>query len=272
MSDFQLSDRELQRYARQLVLPELGGEGQMRLKRANVLVIGAGALGTLGAGYLVAAGVGRVGIVDADTIELANLQRQLLYWPHDIGESKAETAALRLGAFNDDVLVEPYPARIEAANAEALLAGRDLVVDCSDSFETRYLVNETAVRLGVPLVEAGVLGMDGLLMTIRPGTSACYRCAFPDPPAPGTAPGCAEAGLLGPVAGVIGSLQALEAIKLIAGIGSPLTDRVLQLEGRDLTFTTVRVARRADCPACEEAATAAPVSDITTRAGSPTPR
>ena len=248
--DFNLSDHELERYARQLVMPELGGAGQMRLKGANVLVVGAGALGTVVGGYLAAAGIGRLGVVDPDRVDLSNLQRQVLYSLADIGHPKAQVAALRLGAMNDEILVEPYPTRIETANADALIAGRDVVVDCSDSFETRYLINDLAVKLGVPLVEAGVLGMDGVAMVILPGSSACYRCAFPEPPVPGTVPSCAEAGLLGPVAGVIGSLQALEVIKLVAGIGTPATDRVIQIEGNDLSFTTVRVQRRADCDAC----------------------
>jgi adenylyltransferase/sulfurtransferase len=247
-----LNDAELERYSRQLVIPEWGGDAQERLRNASVLVLGAGALGCPAAAYLVAAGVGRVGVVDDDEVELSNLQRQILHWTPDIGSGKAENAALKLGVLNPEVAVEPYPARFERANAEAIVMGADVVVDCSDSFETRYLANDACCAQGVALVEAGVLGFDGLVITIRPGASACYRCAFPVEPPPGSVPSCREAGVLGAMAGVIGSIQALEALKLLSGVGEPLTDTLLQIDGRSMGQTLVAVSRREGCPACAQ--------------------
>ena len=243
-----LSDDELERYSRQLVLPEWSGAAQERLKAASVIVVGLGALGSPAATYLAAAGVGRLGVVDEDVVELSNLHRQPLHFTPDVGLSKAANAAVKLSALNPETLVDPYPVRLDAANAEAIVAGADLVVDCSDSFETRYLVNDACCAQGIPLVEAGVLGFDGLVMSIRPGESACYRCAFPT--APPNAPSCRDAGVLGALAGVVGSIQALEALKLLTGVGDPLTDAILQIDGSAMGFTRVATERRPDCPAC----------------------
>jgi molybdopterin-synthase adenylyltransferase len=245
-----LSDAELIRYSRQLVMPEWSGAAQERLRSASAMVIGAGALGCPAATYLVAAGVGRVGVVDGDEIELANLHRQPLHLTPDVGARKADNTAIKLGFLNPEVVVEPFPARIEAANAQALLEGSDVVVDCSDSFATRYLVNDTCCALGIPLVEAGLLGLSGLVTSIRPGESACYRCAFPTEPAPGSVPTCREAGVLGAIGGIVGSWQALEAVKLLTGVGEPLVDRILQLDGAATAPMTIVTRRREDCPAC----------------------
>jgi molybdopterin/thiamine biosynthesis adenylyltransferase len=245
-----LSDAELVRYSRQLVMSEWSGLAQERLRSASAVVVGAGALGCPAATYLAAAGVGRIGVVDDDEVELSNLHRQPLHLTPDVGARKADNAAVKLGFLNPEVVVEPFPARLEAANAEALLAGADVVVDCSDSFATRYLVNDTCCALGVPLVEAGVVGLSGLVMSIRPGESACYRCAFPTEPEPGSVPGCREAGVLGAIGGVVGSFQALEAIKLLTGVGEPLLDAILQLEGATSAPLRIATARREDCPAC----------------------
>jgi adenylyltransferase/sulfurtransferase len=245
-----LSDAELERYSRQLVLPEWSGAQQERLKEASAIVVGAGALGCPVAAYLVAAGVGRVGIVDSEPVELSNLHRQLLHFTPDLGSPKAESAAGKLGLLNPEVVVEPYPVRLEEANAEAIVAGADVVVDCSDSFATRYLVNDACCAQRVPLVEAGVLGLHGLVMAIVPGESACYRCAFPVEPPPGSVPACREAGVLGPVAGVVASWQALEALKLLAGVEEPLRDRILQVDAGRVEHTVVATRRRDGCPAC----------------------
>jgi molybdopterin/thiamine biosynthesis adenylyltransferase len=245
-----LTERELERYSRQLVLPEWSGAAQERLRSASVMLIGVGALGSPAAQYLAAAGVGRLGIVDDDAVELSNLNRQPLHFTPDISLMKAENAKVKLSALNEDVLVEAYPARLDANNAEALVLGADVVVDCSDSFETRYAVNDACCANGIPLVEAGVLGFSGLVLSIVPGRSACYRCAFPVEPPPGSVPSCREAGVLGAMAGIVGSIQALEALKLLTGVGEPLTDRILQIEGATLTFTTVTTQRQDDCPAC----------------------
>lgn len=245
-----LSDSELIRYSRQLVMSEWSGAAQERLRTASAMVIGAGALGCPAATYLAAAGVGRIGIVDDDDVELSNLHRQPLHLTPDLGARKADNAVVKLGFLNPEVVVEPFPARLEATNAEALLAGADVVVDCSDSFATRYRVNDTCCALGVPLVEAGVLGLSGLVMSIRPGESACYRCAFPVEPEPGSVPSCREAGVLGAMGGILGSFQALEAIKLLTGVGEPLLDRILHLEGVSSAPTVIATERRDDCSAC----------------------
>ena len=249
-----LSADELERYSRQLVLPEWSERAQLALRRADVLVVGAGALGSPVAAYLTGAGVGRLGIVDADTVEVSNLHRQHLHYTPDLGMAKAHSAAAKLGFLNPGVLVEAYQVRLEAANAAGLVEGHDLVVDCSDSFATRYAVNAACCAAGLPLVEGGVTGTSGLVMAIRPGESACYRCAFPEPPPAGSVPSCAEAGVLGPAAGVIGSLQALEALKLLTGVGEPLTGAFLQVELATHAFLRVAVERRTDCPDCGGAA------------------
>ena len=251
-----LSEQELERYSRQLVLPEWSGAAQERLKAASVIVIGLGALGSPAAQYLTAAGVGRLGVVDSDHVELSNLNRQPLHFTPDVTLGKADNAKVKLTALNPDVLVDSYPARVDAQNAEAIVLGADLVVDCSDSFETRYVVNDACCANGVPLVEAGVVGFSGLVLSIVPGRSACYRCAFPVEPPPGSVPSCREAGVLGAMAGLIGSIQALEALKLLGGVGEPLTDTILQVDGASLAFTRVATARQSDCPACARVAAA----------------
>jgi molybdopterin-synthase adenylyltransferase len=241
-----LSDAEVDRYSRQLVLPEWSEAAQLALRQASVLVVGAGALGSPVASYLAGAGVGRLGIVDSDAVELSNLHRQTLHFTPDLGVPKAESAAAKLRFLNPEIVVDAYQARF----APAMLEGADLVVDCSDSFATRYEVNAACCAALTPLVEGGVVGLSGLVMSIRPGASACYRCAFPEPPPPGAAPTCAEAGVLGPAAGVIGSLQALEALKLLAGLEGALLDAFLQVDLYDSGFLRVSVARRMDCADC----------------------
>jgi molybdopterin/thiamine biosynthesis adenylyltransferase len=245
-----LSDAELERYSRQLVLPEWSEAAQLALRDAGVLVIGAGALGSPVAAYLAGAGVGRLGLVDDDDVEVSNLHRQHLHFTPDVGVPKAESAAAKLRFLNPDVLVEAYRVRLDATSAPGLVEGHDVVVDCSDSFASRYAVNAACCAAGVSLVEGGVLGTSGLVMAIRPGESACYRCAFPEAPPPGSAPSCAEAGVLGPAAGVIGSLQALEALKLLTGFQPPALDAFLQVELAEPALLRVGVRRRADCPDC----------------------
>jgi molybdopterin/thiamine biosynthesis adenylyltransferase len=243
-----ISDRELERYARQLVLPEWTGQVQDRLKGSTAIVIGVGALGSPAATYLACAGVGRIGVSDGDWVELSNLNRQPLHFTPDIETQKAESAAQKLGVLNTEISVEPYPVEVDSDNVTAIVAGADVVLDCTDSFETRYLINEACCAERVPLVEAGALGFGGMVFAIRPGETACYRCAFPT--APANAPSCAEAGMLGAVTGVIGSLQALEALKLLSGVGTPPGDTILQFDGLTLQQTLVRTSRRPDCTAC----------------------
>lgn len=243
-----LSEGEIERYSRQLVLPEWTGAMQERLKAASAIVIGAGALGSPAATYLACAGVGRIGVVDGDWVELSNLQRQPLHFTPDVESQKAESAAQKLGVLNTDITVEPYPVELDEANASAIVMGADVVVDCTDSFASRYLVNDACCAERVPLVEGGALGFGGMVFAIRPGATACYRCAFPSPPADEQK--CADLGMLGAVAGIIGSLQALEALKLLAGVGEPPGDRIVQFDGLTLEQTLVRTSRRADCSAC----------------------
>ena len=245
-----LSEGELERYSRQLLMDEWSGFSQERLRSARAMVIGAGALGSPVCTYLVAAGVGSLGVVDGDAVELSNLHRQPLYMTPDVGAPKAEVAAIKLGLLNPEVLVEPFPAELSAANAEAIVMGADVVVDCTDSFESRYLVNDACCAQGIALVEAGVVGFDGLVMSIRPGESACYRCAFPTTTPAAARRSCREAGVLGAMAAIVGSIQALEALKLLSGVGEPLLDRILQLDGHDMSQTLVATSRVEGCAAC----------------------
>jgi molybdopterin-synthase adenylyltransferase len=245
-----MDDRELERYARQLVLPEWTGQVQERLKASTAIVIGAGALGSPAATYLACAGVGRIGVADGDWVELSNLNRQPLHFTPDVETQKAESAAQKLGVLNTEISVEPYPVELDGDNAAAIVAGADVVLDCTDSFETRYLINQACCEQRIPLVEGGALGFGGMVFAIRPGETACYRCAFPT--APANAPSCAEVGMLGAVSGVIGSLQALEALKLLSGLGTPPGDTILQFDGLTLQQTLVRTSRRPDCTACAE--------------------
>lgn len=243
-----LTDEQLERYARQLVLADWGAEQQEAVGEAAAIIVGAGALGTIVAAYLAGAGFGRLGIVDDDAVELSNLARQPLYGTADLGQAKAGVLARRLGALNPDVVAEPYPVRLEEANAQAIVAGAAVVVDCTDSFNSRYAVNKGCCTEGVPLVEGGVAGFQGLVFSILPGRSACYRCAFPT--AAADARSCAETGILGPMAGVIASVQALEALKLVAGVGEPLLDTILTLDGTTMSQLRVGTARRPDCADC----------------------
>ncbi|HEX2409873.1 MAG TPA: HesA/MoeB/ThiF family protein [Solirubrobacteraceae bacterium] len=238
-------DLWLDRYSRQLVLPEWSEAAQRAVGEASVLVVGAGALGSPVATYLAGAGVGRLGIVDEGDVELSNLHRQHLHFTPDVGVPKAHSAAAKLGFLNPEVVIEPYQAGFNHTMVEA----QDLVVDCTDSFATRYAVNAACCAAGVPLVQGGVTGLTGIVMAIRPQQTACYRCAFPTPPPPDARPSCAEAGVLGPAAGVVGSLQALEALKLLAGLPA-LTDAFLQIDLALLDFLRVAVGRREDCQDC----------------------
>jgi molybdopterin/thiamine biosynthesis adenylyltransferase len=244
-----LSEPELERYSRQLLMDDWSGAAQERLRSARAMVIGAGALGSPVCTYLVAAGVGSLGVVDGDVVELSNLHRQPLFMTPDVGNRKAEVAAAKLGLLNPDVIVEPFPAELDDRNAEAIVTGADVVVDCTDSFSSRYLVNDACCAQGIGLVEGGVVGFEGLVMSIRPGDSACYRCAFPRAPE-GERRSCREAGVLGAMAGVMGSIQALEALKLLSGVGRPLLDRILHLDGHDMGQTVVATSRRPGCQAC----------------------
>jgi len=243
-----LSDAEMERYSRQLLLPDWTEDVQLALRDASALVIGAGALGSPVALYLAGAGVGRVGIVDSDVVEVSNLHRQYLHYTPDTGVSKAESAAAKLRFLNPEIVVETYPVWVDDTNVAGLVESQDLVIDCTDSFASRYTINAACCAAGVDLVEGGATGWSGLVMTILPRASACYRCAFGTEPQ--DAPSCSEAGVIGPAAGVIGSLMALEAIKLLSGTAAPLMDAFLTIDLATLDTTRVHVSRRADCPDC----------------------
>ncbi|HWR97354.1 MAG TPA: molybdopterin-synthase adenylyltransferase MoeB, partial [Candidatus Methanoperedens sp.] len=257
-----LRDDQIERYSRHLLLPEVGWEGQERLRRAKVVLVGAGGLGSPVGFYLAAAGVGTLGVVDADRVELSNLQRQIAHTTGRIGTPKVESAQAAWQALNPDVTVVPHAERLRAANARAILGGYDLVVECSDNFPTRFLVNDTCVQLRTPLVSGAVYRFEGQVLVVRPGAGPCYRCLFAAPPPAGMVPTCLETGILGVVPGVIGALQATEVVKLILGIGEPLAGRLLLWNALEASFTTVRVPRNPGCPVCGEHPTiTAPVDE-----------
>ncbi|BCJ92398.1 molybdopterin biosynthesis protein [Terrihabitans soli] len=244
-----LSSEELERYARHIVLREIGGPGQQKLKAARVLVIGAGGLGSPALLYLAAAGVGTLGIIDDDKVSLSNLQRQVLHGTADIGRAKTQSAEDAIARVNPHVAVERHSERITAENAEQLIAKYDVVLDGSDNFATRYLVSDAAFRAKRPLVMGWLGTMDGALTTLRPyetnsdgERNPTYRCLFPEPPPDGTVPACEEAGVLGALAGVVGSLMALEAVREIAPFGEGLVGRLLMIDARSMRFETIAYA------------------------------
>ena len=240
------SDQEVERYARHLVLREIGGPGQQKLKAAKVLLVGVGGLGVPAALYLAAAGVGRLGLLDPDTVSLSNLQRQVLYGVDDIGRGKAASAALRLSQLNPEIALEPIPERLTETNARALIAPWDLVLDGTDDFATRFAVNAACVAEGKPLV-SGAIGRWSGQVGVFPGRP-CYQCLVPE--IPPDAETCSLVGVVGALAGVIGSMMALEAIKQITGAGEPLTGRLLIYDALDGETRTVRVGADPDCPVC----------------------
>lgn len=249
---FGFSEDEIVRYSRHIILPEVGGKGQKKLREAKVFVVGAGGLGSPSAFYLAAAGVGTLGVLDSDTVDLSNLQRQILHRTEDLGRPKTESALRTLTAINPNVKVVTFQTRLDASNVMDYVKDFDVVVDGVDNFPTRYLVNDACVFMGKPLVEAGILRFDGMAMTIRPGAGPCYRCVFPEPPPPGMVPSCQEAGVIGAVAGIMGVIQALEAVKLITGAGETLTGRLLIFDALETRFREVKANRDPACPVCGE--------------------
>lgn len=241
---------DLLRYARHFVLPHVGPEGQRTLARAKVLLVGAGGLGSPAALYLAAAGVGTLGIVDEDLVDLSNLQRQVLHGISHLGQYKVDSASDRLWELNPNVQVIPHRIRLTASNALSILEGYDLVVDGSDNFPTRYLVNDACVLLGKPYVYGAVDRWEGQISVFAKKGEPCYRCLFRDPPPPGSVPSCAEAGVLGVLPGIIGSLQAAEAIKQILGAGAPLVGRLLIFDALALRFREIALRRNPGCPVC----------------------
>jgi len=245
-----LDNDEVLRYDRHLILPQVGVEGQRRLKGSSVLLVGAGGLGSPLALYLAAAGIGRLGLVDLDRVEVSNLQRQVIHGTADIGRSKLASARDRIHDLNPHVTVEPHETRLTSANALEIAAGYDVVADGSDNFATRYLVNDTCVLLGKPLVYGSVFRFEGQASILATADGPCYRCLFREPPPPGLVPSCAEGGVLGVLPGLIGIIQATEAIKLLLGIGETLAGRLLLVDALTMRFRTLTLARDPDCPAC----------------------
>jgi adenylyltransferase/sulfurtransferase len=245
-----LNRDEVLRYSRHLILPDVGIEGQRRLKAARVLLVGAGGLGSPAALYLAAAGVGHLGIVDFDTVDVTNLQRQVLHGTHDVGRTKLASATDRLKDLNPHVEVEPYETRLTSDNALEIISAYDLVVDGTDNFQTRYLVNDACVILGRPNVYGSIFRFEGQASVLATPEGPCYRCLFREPPPPGLVPSCAEGGVLGVLPGLVGTIQATEAIKLILGIGDTLVGRLLLVDALGMQFRTMKIRRDPTCPAC----------------------
>ena len=249
--EFNFSEDEIQRYARHILLRELGGTGQARLKAAKVLVVGAGGLGSPLALYLAAAGIGAIGLVDADVVELSNLQRQIAHGTSDIGRPKVESAAESLRRINPLVEVIEHRERLEAANVAGLIAGYDIICDGTDNFETRFLLADACVAAQKTLVTAAVLRFEGQLSTFKPHEGGpCYRCLYPEPPPEGLVPSCSEAGVLGAVTGVMGTLQATEVLKEITGIGQSLAGYLLVWNALDAEFRKIRLKKDPACRVC----------------------
>jgi molybdopterin/thiamine biosynthesis adenylyltransferase/rhodanese-related sulfurtransferase len=252
-----LSSEQKQRYSRHLLIPEVGSAGQARLLDSKALLIGAGGLGSPAALYLAAAGVGTIGLVDFDVVDLSNLQRQIIHTTARVGERKVESARISINALNPDVKVVEHEEMLVADNVERLIAGYDVIVDGTDTFETRYILNDAAVAAGIPVVHASVFRFEGQLTTFVPYEGPCYRCLYPTPPPPELAPGCSVAGVLGVVPGILGLLQTNEALKVLLGIGHTLAGRLVLFDALETEFTELQLRRDPNCPACGDEATEA---------------
>jgi len=244
-----LTPEQVKRYSRHIIMGDVGSKGQRNLMGAKALIVGAGGLGSPSAIYLALAGVGTIGIVDFDVVEISNLQRQILHHTADIGRPKLESARDNIMSYNPDVNVVMHGDRLESDNAMDIIGQYDLVINGADNFATRYLVNDAAYLQGKPLVDGSILIFDGQATVFLPG-QGCYRCLFPSPPPPGMVPNCAEAGVLGALTGLVGSIQATEALKLILGIGESLTSRLLLIDALSMNFREVKLRRNPACPLC----------------------
>jgi molybdopterin-synthase adenylyltransferase len=248
-----MTEAQIRRYARHIVLPEIGGVGQAKLIAARVLVVGAGGLGAPALQYLAAAGVGTLGVIDDDTVDLSNLQRQVIHRTEDIGAAKTESAQRALHDINPEVKVQAHQERLTASNVEHIVGGYDIVADGSDNFATRYLLNDTCYRLKKALVAAAILRFDGQISTYKAWHGAghpCLRCLFPVAPSEDAVPSCSQAGVLGALAGTLGAMQATEVVKEILGIGRSLSGRLVTYDALDTSFQEMTITKRADCPTC----------------------
>jgi len=246
------TDEQIQRYSRHILLPEVGGKGQEKLLSSKVLIIGAGGLGSPAAFYLAAAGVGTIGLIDGDVVDLSNLQRQIIHYTPDLNKPKVISAREKIEALNPDVNVKTYHALLTSKNARELFSEYDVIIDGTDNFPAKFLANDAAIFTGKPLIHGGILRFVGQTITIIPRKTTCYRCIFNSPPPPGLIPTCQEAGVIGVLAGVIGTIQATEAIKLLLNIGEPLTDRLLTFDARNMEFREIKVKKNPRCPVCGE--------------------
>ncbi|MDF1658357.1 MAG: molybdopterin-synthase adenylyltransferase MoeB [Verrucomicrobiales bacterium] len=263
LDDIVLSTAEKQRYARHLTIPDVGVEGQKRLKASKVLCIGAGGLGSPVTMYLAAAGIGEIGIVDFDLVDFSNLQRQLLHGTGDVGKKKIVSATERLSEINPEVIVKTHDTRLDAANAKEIAGPYDLIIDGTDNFETRYLSNDLAVLTGKPNVYGSIFRFEGQVSVFDPTRGGpCYRCLFPSPPEPGQVPSCAEGGVLGVLPGIVGCLQANEAIKLLLGIGDPLVGRLVHFDALAFRFREIKLRRDPECVICGDSPTLTELKNI----------
>src|SRR5437868_2899204 len=256
-----LSPAEVARYSRHLIMPEVGMDGQKRLKASSVLLIGAGGLGSPLGLYLAAAGIGRIGLVDFDVVDFSNLQRQILHGTPDVGRPKLHSARDRLAAINPEVRLDLYETHLTAANALDILRPYDMVIDGTDNFPTRYLVNDACVLLRKPNIYGSIFRFDGQASVFVPGEGPCYRCLYPEPPPPGEVPSCAEGGVLGILPGIIGCIQATEAVKLILGQGSLLVGRLLLYDALEMSFREFKIRRNPKCPVCGDSPTVTKLID-----------
>ena len=250
MTDFTAS--QLERYSRHILLQEVGIEGQEKIGAAKVLIVGAGGLGSPAALYLAAAGVGTVGIADYDEVEISNLQRQIIHFTKDLNSTKVDSAAEKMQAINPEIVVNKHLASLCADNIRDIIKEYDFIIDGSDNFPTKFLVNDACVLAGIPFSHGGVLRFEGQTMTVLPGRSACYRCIFSKPPPVDAVPTCSQAGVLGPIAGMLGTIQAAEALKYILGIGVLLTDALLTFDAKSMNFHRIRLKKQKNCRICGE--------------------
>ena len=248
----EFTDEQIERYSRHIILPEVGGSGQQKMLEARVLLLGAGGLGSPAAYYLAAAGIGNLGIVDFDQVDLSNLQRQIIHSTERIGMLKTESAKKTIQALNPDVNVTLYNEKMDSSNIMSLIKDYDYVVDGSDNFPTRYLVNDACVMKNKTLIHGSIYRFEGQVTVFKPGDGPCYRCLYPEPPPPGMVPNCQEGGVLGVLAGVIGNLQVVEVLKLILGIGKPLVGKLLIYDALNTEFRNLRLRRDVNCPMCGE--------------------
>jgi molybdopterin/thiamine biosynthesis adenylyltransferase len=263
------TEEQIRRYSRHMLLPTVGAMGQKKLLNARVLLLGAGGLGSPAALYLAAAGVGTLGIVDFDTVDLSNLQRQILHRQEEVGKPKVESAMRTLNSLNPDVKVVPHRTRLYSDNVFDIIKDYDYIVDGTDNFQTRYLINDASVMTNKTVIHGSIFQFDGQVTVFKPHEGPCYRCLFPSPPPPGAVPNCAEAGVFGVLPGIVGSIQAVEALKLILGEGDPLIGRLLIFDALAMEFSEVKIRRDPNCPVCGDNPTITELIDYDAFCGLP---